>query len=73
MNRRLAARRPKAMANNPGFVPVVHEGSPKHKGPATHRNNELQIVSMTLQEGEDLTVGQRIREILANARKNATL
>jgi hypothetical protein len=26
---------------------------------------------MTLQEGEDLTVGNRLRQILANARKQA--
>jgi hypothetical protein len=35
--------------------------------------NRLQIVSMTLQEGEDLVVGQRLRDILRNARKNASL
>jgi L-seryl-tRNA(Ser) seleniumtransferase len=31
--------------------------------------NKLQVVSMTLQPGEDLIVGQRIREVLNKARK----
>lgn len=52
-------------ASNPSLVPAVIEGDPKaHRGP-----NRLQIVSMTLQPGEDLTVGQRLREILNTARK----
>jgi hypothetical protein len=31
----------------------------------------LQIVSMTLQEGEDLTIGDRLRQILGDARKRS--
>ena len=31
--------------------------------------NKLQVVSMTLQPGEDLIVGRRIREVLNKARK----
>jgi hypothetical protein len=31
----------------------------------------LQIISMTLQPGEDLTVGYRIRQILDKARKQS--
>ena len=57
-------------SNNPSFVSVVHEGGPKEKELARHLN-QLQIVSMTLQEGEDLIVGQRLREILRKARQNA--
>jgi uncharacterized pyridoxal phosphate-dependent enzyme len=55
---------------NPSLVPVVREGDdPKRKqGP---RPNRLQIISMTLRDGEDLTVGNRLRRILANARKQA--
>ena len=57
-------------ANNPSLVPAVHEGDPKNKH---HREaNRLQIVSMTLQDGEELIVGQRLRQILAAARKSAT-
>ncbi len=56
--------------SNPSLVPAVHEGGPKENEEARH-SNQLQIVSMTLQEGEDLIVGQRLRDILRNARKNA--
>jgi uncharacterized pyridoxal phosphate-dependent enzyme len=55
---------------NPSLVPAVREGDdPKAKKEAPP--NQLQIVSMTLQEGEDLTVGNRLRQILATARKQA--
>lgn len=54
---------------NPSLVPVVREGdTPKTK---QARPNQLQIISMTLRDGEDLTVGNRLRQILANARKQA--
>jgi uncharacterized pyridoxal phosphate-dependent enzyme len=56
--------------SNPSLVPVVHEGNdPKAKWEAPP--NRLQIVSMTLQEGDDLTVGNRLREILGEARKRS--
>ncbi len=35
------------------------------------RPNHLQIISMTMQPGEDLIVGNRLRQILAKARKQA--
>lgn len=55
---------------NPSLVSVVREGDdPKSKQKA--RPNQLQIVSMTLRAGEDLTVGNRLRQILAAARKQA--
>ena len=57
-------------SSNPSFLSVIHEGGPKERELARHPN-QLQIVSMTLQEGEDLVVGQRLRDILRNARKNA--
>src|SRR5579885_2820905 len=50
---------------NPSLVPAVVE-----RGPKSPRRNVLQIVSMTLQPGEDLIVARRLREILNNARKN---
>lgn len=54
---------------NPSMVPAVHEGSgPKHEPP----KNRLEIVSMTLQDGEDLIVGRRLREILNAARSAKT-
>jgi uncharacterized pyridoxal phosphate-dependent enzyme len=52
--------------SNPSLVPAVEERSPK-----SPRQNLLQIISMTMQPGEELIVGRRLREILNNARKNA--
>ena len=54
--------------SNPSLVSAVSEGNdPKHKAP----KNQLEIVSMTLQDGEDLIVGRRLREILNSARAAA--
>src|SRR5205085_6652633 len=53
-------------ASNPSMVPAVMGHDPK-----TPQHNTLQIISMTMQTGEELTVGRRLREILAAARKNA--
>jgi uncharacterized pyridoxal phosphate-dependent enzyme len=52
--------------NNPSLVPAVEEGAgdEKHEAP----KNQLEIVSMTLQDGEDLIVGRRLREILSAAK-----
>ena len=57
-------------ASNPSLLSVIHEGGPKEQALA-RQSNRLQIVSMTLQEGEDLVVGQRLRDILRTASKNA--
>lgn len=51
--------------SNPSLVPAVEERSPK-----SPRRDVLQIVSMTLQPGEELIVGRRLREILGKASKN---
>jgi L-seryl-tRNA(Ser) seleniumtransferase len=53
--------------SNPSLVPAVHEGDPKSK--PQDEPNLLQIVSMTLQDGEELIIGQRLRQILSAARK----
>ncbi len=53
-------------ASNPSLVSAVSEGDPK-----TPRTNHLQIISLTMQPGEELIVGRRLREILNGARKNA--
>jgi L-seryl-tRNA(Ser) seleniumtransferase len=51
--------------SNPSLVPAVVEGSgDKHVAP----ENRLEIVSMTLQDGEELVVGRRLREILSKAK-----
>ena len=58
-------------AANPSLVPAVDEEGPKDSKSGRRRPNRLQIVSSTIQEGEELIVGQRLREILASARKQA--
>ncbi|MGC2400388.1 MAG: aminotransferase class V-fold PLP-dependent enzyme [Acidobacteriaceae bacterium] len=44
--------------------------NPAHKRTST-REDQLQIVSMTLRPGEEIIIGQRIRQLLAQARKGA--
>jgi L-seryl-tRNA(Ser) seleniumtransferase len=53
-------------ASNPSLVSAVTGHDPK-----TPRDNRLQIISMTMQPGEELIVGRRLREILNTARKSA--
>ena len=53
-------------ANNPSLVPAVQEGEPKGA-----EKNQLRIISMTLEQGEEIIVGRRLREILTTARKGA--
>ncbi len=52
--------------SNPSLVPAVVE-----RPDAAPEENKLQIVSLTLQPGEELIVGRRLREILNAARKKA--
>lgn len=54
-------------ASNPSLVPAVSE----HHDSKTPRANKLQIISLTMQQGEELIVGRRLREILNAARKQA--
>lgn len=58
--------------NNPSLVPGADEDTAPDvtalKGGAEDR---IRIVSMTLQDGEELIVGKRLREILGGARKRA--
>ena len=62
----LAAGEPRIEAlstfGNRSLIPVLRK-------PAPNAVNKLQVVSMTLQPGEDLIVGRRIREVLNKARK----
>jgi seryl-tRNA(Sec) selenium transferase len=54
-------------SNNPSLVAAVREG---YESPKTaKRRDHIEIVSMTLQPGEDLILGKRLREILSAARK----
>jgi L-seryl-tRNA(Ser) seleniumtransferase len=54
-------------ASNPSLVSAVSE----HHDKKTPHKNKLQIVSLTMQPGEELIVGRRLREILSTARKQA--
>ncbi len=53
--------------SNPSGV-LAREKSNRHEG---EHENQLQIISMTLQPGEDLVVGNRLRQILNKARKQS--
>jgi len=56
--------------SNPSGV-LAREKNNKQRGEGSDRQNRLQIISMTLQPGEDLTVGYRLRQILDKARKQS--
>ncbi len=57
-------------SSNPSLVPTVQEGKPNRKAQKEEKN-QLQIISVTLQQGEDLIVGRRLRELLNAARNKA--
>ena len=44
-------------SSNPSLVPAVREGWQEQRKPTEHRRDRLQIISMTLQDGEELIVG----------------
>jgi uncharacterized pyridoxal phosphate-dependent enzyme len=56
-------------ASNPSLVPAVREGWQAGRKETSSRPNRLQIISMTLQDGEELIVARRLKEILAKAAK----
>jgi uncharacterized pyridoxal phosphate-dependent enzyme len=58
-------------ADNPSLVPAVREGIQKAKPDRNERREVdlIELVSMTIQPGEEMIVGQRLREILGAARK----
>jgi uncharacterized pyridoxal phosphate-dependent enzyme len=53
--------------DNPSGVPGAREGNPNKK--EIKEPDHLELVSMTIQPGEEIIVGQRLRSILAAARK----
>lgn len=57
--------------DNPSMVSAVQEGTdkPKPNPKELKEQNHLEMVSMTIQPGEEMIVGQRLREILGAARK----
>lgn len=57
--------------DNPSLVSAVHEGveKPKPNAKELKKQNHIELVSMTIQPGEEMIVGQRLRSILSSARK----
>lgn len=56
-------------ADNPSLVEAVREGTQRPDRKERPRVNHIELVSMTIQDGEEMIVGQRLREILSDARK----
>jgi uncharacterized pyridoxal phosphate-dependent enzyme len=56
-------------ADNPSLVPAVSEGIQKPNAKELKKVDHIELVSMTIQPGEEMIVGQRLRAILGAARK----
>ena len=56
-------------ADNPSLVPAVREGIQKPNSKERKEVDHIELVSMTIQPGEEMIVGQRLRAILGAARK----
>jgi uncharacterized pyridoxal phosphate-dependent enzyme len=56
-------------ADNPSLVPAVHEGIQTPNRKERKEVDHIELVSMTIQPGEEMIVGQRLRAILGAARK----
>jgi len=57
--------------DNPSMVSAVREGvdKPNPNPKELKEQNHIELVSMTIQPGEEMIVGQRLRSILGSARK----
>jgi L-seryl-tRNA(Ser) seleniumtransferase len=55
-------------ADNPSLVPAVREGIQKPNTKELKEVDHIELVSMTIQPGEEMIVGQRLRAILGAAR-----
>jgi L-seryl-tRNA(Ser) seleniumtransferase len=57
--------------DNPSLVSAVHEGieKPKPNPKELKKQNHIELISMTIQPGEEMIVGDRLRSILSSARK----
>jgi L-seryl-tRNA(Ser) seleniumtransferase len=58
-------------SSNPSFVPAAYEGMQASRKPTERRPDRLQIISMTMKDGEELIVAKRLRDILSGASKRA--
>jgi uncharacterized pyridoxal phosphate-dependent enzyme len=56
-------------ADNPSLVKAVHEGNPNPTRKERTEPGHIELVSMTIQPGEVIIVGQRLRNILGAAQK----
>jgi uncharacterized pyridoxal phosphate-dependent enzyme len=57
--------------DNPSLVSAVREGIEKPDPKELKEQNHIELVSMTIQPGQEMIVGQRLRTILSSARKGA--
>src|SRR6266849_8513783 len=55
-------------ADNPSLVPAVREGIQKPNTKELKEVDHIELVSMTIQLGEEMIIGQRLRAILGAAR-----
>jgi len=55
--------------DNPSLVSAVREGIERPIPKEIKEQNHIELVSMTIQPGEEMIVGKRLREILGTARK----
>jgi uncharacterized pyridoxal phosphate-dependent enzyme len=56
-------------ADNPSLVSAVREGNPNRK--ERKAPDHIELVSMTIQPGEEIIVGQRLRAVLSAAQRKA--
>ena len=56
-------------ADNPSLVKAVREGNPNRK--ERKEPDRIELVSMTIQPGEEIIVGQRLRTVLGAAQKKS--
>jgi seryl-tRNA(Sec) selenium transferase len=57
--------------DNPSLVTAVREGNPNPTRKERKQPNHIELVSMTIQHGEEIIVGQRLRAVLRNAQKRS--
>jgi len=57
--------------DNPSLVKAVREGKPNPTRKERPEADHIELVSMTIQPGEEMIAGQRLRNILGSAQKKA--
>jgi len=59
-------------ADNPSLVKAVREGNPNPTPKERKAPDHIELVSMTIQPGEEIIVGQRLRSVLRAAQKKGS-